>query len=100
MSETSLIQLHYRPAISQASHGGWSAVCRELKMTASGETEEEARRRLRAIIASYCSAMQRAGLLEQAIKESGLRRTDLPKEPEEDIVSISSAASPSRSSDE
>ena len=85
------IQIRYVPEVTQAAHGGSMAVCREFQLAASGEKPEEARARLRVIVASFCSALQRKGMLDQALRESGMRSEPIERQPEEDLLSIPSS---------
>ena len=84
------IQIRYVPEVTQAAHGGFMAVCQEFQLAASGETAEEARARLRVIVASFCSALQRKGMLDQALRESGMRNEPIARQPDEDLLSIPS----------
>ena len=85
------IQIRYVPEVTEAAHGGSMTVCREFQLAASGETVEDARARLRVIVASFCSALQRKGMLDQALREPGMRSEPIARQPDEDIVSVPSA---------
>ena len=82
------VQIRYVPEVTQGAHGGFMAVCREFQLAASGETVEEARARLRVIVESFCNALQRKGMLDQALRESGMRSEPIERQPEEEIVSV------------
>jgi len=85
------VQIRYVPEVTQGAHGGFMAACQEFQLAASGETAEEARARLRVIVASFCNALQRKGMLDQALRESGMHNEPIARQPDEDIVSVSSA---------
>lgn len=65
-------RLTYVPEITPSAHGGYMAVCTELGLAASGETEASARHRLREIVETFGSTLSRQGMLEKAISESGI----------------------------
>ena len=84
------VQIRYVPEVTQGAHEGFMAVCQEFHLAASGETAEEARARLRVIVTSFCNALARKGMLDRALRESGMRNEPVVRQPGEDIVSIPS----------
>lgn len=82
------VQIRYVPEVTQGAHGGFMAVCREFQLAASGETAQEARARLRVIVESFCNALQKKGMLDQALRESGMRSEPVERQREEEIVSV------------
>jgi hypothetical protein len=82
------VQIRYIPEVTRGAHGGFMALCKEFQLAASGESEYEAKARLRVIVESYCSALQRKGLLDKALMETGMRSEPIAREPQEEIVSV------------
>ncbi|MEK7216215.1 MAG: hypothetical protein AAB289_11520 [Chloroflexota bacterium] len=68
--------------------GGVTACCKELGLTGSGLTEEDARTRLRQMVAAFCRALERKGLLEKTLTGSGIKieHPQVHYEPGEDIA--------------
>ena len=91
MTTLAVIQIRCMPEIDQDAHGSFTAVCPELGLAAMGETEEEAVINLKLTMQSYCNALRRKGLLDQALKESGIKWEEIPIEkvdPKEVVVDI------------
>lgn len=82
------VQLHYVPEIVQGEHGDYMAICVEFQLAAGGESIEEAKTRLRAIVVSFCNALHRKGILHKALNESDMRAELVNRGLKEEIVSI------------
>jgi predicted RNase H-like HicB family nuclease len=73
-----ITRIRFVPEMDLDANGVYTAVCTEFGLAAMGETVEEARSELKATVASYCSALRRRGLIEAALRESGIDWQHVP----------------------
>ena len=66
------IEFYFEPRIEQDG-GLWSAYCDELQMASSGATREEAEGNLVETLQAFARALRKRDLLEETLKEAGLR---------------------------
>jgi hypothetical protein len=80
--------IRYVPEVFRDAHGGVTAVCTEFRLAASGETEIEAKARLRLIVESFCNSLQRQGLLQKALSQSGISHDPIERKKNEEMISV------------